>query len=88
MELPERVRQEPPYHLRPPDKLPQPMAGREEPGRLVRRHPLAGRVFWTEAYLLRLTDRAAIMDPHHFVLWADLPTIEVGGPNDKLDLDS
>ena len=86
MELPERFRQEPTHHLRPPDELPQPMADREEPCRLVCRHPLAGSVFWTEASLLPLTDRAALMDPHHFVLWADLPTREVGGPEDTLDL--
>jgi hypothetical protein len=87
MELPERFRQEPTHHLRPPDELPQPMADREESCRLVRRHPLAGRVFWAESYLLPLTDRTAIVDPHHFLLWTDRPTIEVGGPDDKLDLD-
>ena len=63
------------------------MADREEPCRLVRRHPLAGSVFWTESYLLPLTEPATRTYPHHFVLWADHPTIEVGGPDDKLDLD-
>jgi hypothetical protein len=76
MELPERFRQEPTHHLRPPDELPQPMADREEPFCPVRRHPLAGSVFWTESYLLHFTDRAAIVDPDHFLLWTDHPTIE------------
>ena len=69
-----------------PMNSPQPMADREEPCRLVRRHPLAGRVFWTESYLLHLTDRITIMYPDHFLLWTDHPTIEVGGPDDTLDL--
>src|SRR5438132_9447119 len=87
MELPERFRQESTYRLRPPDELPQPMADWEEPFRLVRCHPLAGSVFWAESYLLPLTDRAAIMDPNHFLFWTDHSAIEVGGPDDTLDLD-
>ena len=86
MELPELFRQEPTHHLRPHNELPQPMAYREEPFRLLRRHPLACRVFLTESYLLPLSDRAAIVYPHHFLLWTDHPTIEVGGTDDKLDL--
>jgi hypothetical protein len=62
------------------------MADREEPFCLVRRHPLAGSVFWTESYLLHFTDRAAIVYPEHFLLGTDHPTIEVGGTDDKLDL--
>ena len=50
MELPELFRQEPAHHLRPHNELPQPMAYRKEPFSLVRRHPLAGRMFVTESY--------------------------------------
>ena len=86
MELPELFRQKPTHHLRPLDELPQPMAYREESRSLLRRHPLACRVFLTQSYLLHLADRAAIVYPHHFLLWTDHPTIEVGGTNDTLDL--
>jgi len=86
MELPELFRQEPTHHLRPHDELPQPMAYREERCSLLRCHPLACRVFLTESYFLDLADRAAIVDPHHFLLWTNYPTTEVGGPDDKLDL--
>ena len=41
MELPELFRQEPAHDLRSHDELPQPMASREEPFSLLRRHPLA-----------------------------------------------
>ncbi len=86
MELQEFFRQEPTYHLRPPDEFPQPMAYREERFSLLRCHSLTCRVFLTDAYLLPLSDRAAIVDPHHFLLWTDHPTIEVGRTDDKLDL--
>ena len=86
MELPELFRQEPTHNIRPLDELPQPMAYREESRSLLRRHPLACRVFLTQSYLLHLPDRAAIVYPHHFLLWTDHPTIEVGGTNDTLDL--
>src|SRR5882672_2158868 len=51
IERPELFRQELTHHLRPHNECPQPMAYREEPFRLLRRHPLAGRVFLTESYL-------------------------------------
>ena len=54
--------------------------------RLLRRHPLACRVFLTESYLVYLSDRAAIVHPHHFLLCTDHPTIEVGRAHNKLDL--
>jgi hypothetical protein len=62
------------------------MAYREEPFSLLRRHPLACRVFMAELYLLHLSNRAAIVYPDHFLLWTDYPTIEVGRTNNKLDL--
>lgn len=43
-------------------------------------------MFLTELDLVQLSDRAAIVHPHHFLLWTDHPTIEVGRPNNKLDL--
>jgi hypothetical protein len=43
-------------------------------------------VFLTELYLVQLSDRAAIVDPHHFLLWTGHSTIEVGRRNNKLDL--
>jgi len=86
MELAEFFRQEPTHHLRPHNEFSQPMAYREEPFRLVRRHPLACCVFLTESYLLHFSDRAAIVYPHHFLLWTNTPAIEVGRADDKLDL--
>jgi len=62
------------------------MAYREKPFCLLRRHPLVCRVFMTELYLLHLGDRAAIVYPHHFLLWTDNSTIEVGRTNNKFDL--
>jgi hypothetical protein len=86
MELPDLFRQEPTHYLRPHDELPQPMAYREKPFCLLRRHPLVCRVFMTELYLLHLGNRAAIVYPHHFLLWTDNSTIEVGRTNNKFDL--
>src|SRR5262249_23058373 len=86
MELSELFRQKPTHYLRPHDELPQPMAYREEPFSLLRRHPLACRVFMTELYLLYLSDRAAIVYPDHFLLRTNHPTIEVSRTNNKLDL--